>query len=105
MRFLFFILVFVFVIIFGCTVTTKKDKVVIYDTVSVFDTIPVLTCDAMFPDTFFIPCGHEGLIDTLSARLFRAEYKIERVKYYLNLAQNKSQEQFLKGWIKRSIWD
>jgi hypothetical protein len=43
-------------------------------------------------------------IDSLSSKLFLAEYKIQRVKYYLNIAiKNPSQTKFLKGWIKRAI--
>jgi transposase-like protein len=43
-------------------------------------------------------------IDSLSRKLFLAEYKIQRVKYYLNIAmKNPSQTKFLKGWIKRAI--
>ena len=40
----------------------------------------------------------------LKADLFLAKYKIEKVKYYLAICQkNKSQEIFLKGWIKRAV--
>jgi hypothetical protein len=43
-------------------------------------------------------------IDSLSRKLFLAEYKIQRVKYYLHIAiKNPSQTKFLKGWIKRAI--
>ncbi len=42
--------------------------------------------------------------DSLRSRLFVVNYKIERVRYYLNIAlQNPSQDKFLKGWVKRAI--
>jgi hypothetical protein len=42
--------------------------------------------------------------DSLTRKLFVAEYKLQRVKYYLNIAiKNPSQTKFLKGWIKRAI--
>jgi hypothetical protein len=43
-------------------------------------------------------------IDSLRTKLFIANYKLERVKYYLNITiKDPSQTKFLKGWIKRAI--
>lgn len=43
-------------------------------------------------------------IDSLRTKLFIAEYKLQRVKYYLNITlKDASQTKFLKGWIKRAI--
>jgi hypothetical protein len=42
--------------------------------------------------------------DSLSVQLFLANYKVEKVKFYLNLVQKKpSQAKFLKGWIIRAV--
>lgn len=42
--------------------------------------------------------------DSLKTRLFLAEYKIQRVKYYLHIAINKpSQRKFLTSWISRAV--
>lgn len=46
----------------------------------------------------------EKQIDSLKEKLFIATYKIERVKYYLNICiKNPTQDKFLKGWIKRAV--
>lgn len=40
----------------------------------------------------------------LKKKLFIANYKVEKVRYYLNIClKNNSQTKFLKGWIKRAI--
>lgn len=44
--------------------------------------------------------------DTLKTHLFVSNYKVERVRYYLNIClkdQTGSQDKFLKGWIRRAI--
>lgn len=43
-------------------------------------------------------------LDSLTDQLYAAKYKIERVRFYLNIClRNPSQDKFLKGWIKRAI--
>lgn len=40
----------------------------------------------------------------MSAECFVAQYKLERIKYYMNIAnKNPSQRQFLRGWINRVL--
>lgn len=42
--------------------------------------------------------------DSCKTKLFLSNYRVERVRYYLNIAiKNPSQDKFLKGWIKRAI--
>lgn len=42
--------------------------------------------------------------DSLRTRLFLVNYKVEKVKFYLNLCtKNSSQDKFLKGWIRRAV--
>jgi hypothetical protein len=42
--------------------------------------------------------------DSVNTALFKASYKVERVRYYLNIClRNPSQDKFLKGWIRRAI--
>lgn len=42
--------------------------------------------------------------DSLRSKLFLANYKVEKVRFYLNLTiKNPSQTKFLKGWVKRAI--
>lgn len=42
--------------------------------------------------------------DSLSAKLFVSNFKINKVKFYLNIClKNSSQDKFLKGWIRRAV--
>lgn len=82
----------IMVIFFACSNQTKYTPVA---QVHVIDTIPqnVYVCDSL-----------HRTIDSLKNRLFISEYKVQRVKYYLNITlRNPSQTKFLKGWIKRAV--
>jgi hypothetical protein len=42
--------------------------------------------------------------DSVRTSLYNSNFKIERVKYYLNIClKNPTQDKFLKGWIKRTV--
>jgi hypothetical protein len=42
--------------------------------------------------------------DSLKTELLLAQYKLNRVSFYLNICLKKpSQDKFLKGWIRRAI--
>lgn len=42
--------------------------------------------------------------DSLRTQLFLVNYKVEKIKFYLNLCtKNSSQDKFLKGWIRRAV--
>jgi hypothetical protein len=44
------------------------------------------------------------IIDSLKTKLFLAEYKVEKVKFYTKIVDRKpSQLKFYKGWIKRAV--
>jgi hypothetical protein len=46
----------------------------------------------------------DAIVDSLNKKLFVANLKLERVRYYLAIAQkNPSQTKFLKGWINRAL--
>lgn len=54
-------------------------------------------------DTLFIENKCED-VNHIKDELFIANYKLERVRYYLNIClRNKSQDKFLKGWIRRAL--
>lgn len=43
-------------------------------------------------------------IDSIRNMLHLYKFKIERVKYYLNIClKNPNQDKFLKGWIRRAV--
>ena len=49
-------------------------------------------------------CAHQKTIDSLRSKLFLANYRVERVRYYLKIAiRNPSQDKFLKSWISRAV--
>lgn len=58
-------------------------------------------------DTIYIPADtgrYITIINDLKDSLFVARYKIERVKYYVDIVDRKpSQIKYLKGWIKRAV--
>lgn len=42
--------------------------------------------------------------DSLSTNLFLANYKVEKVKFYLAIClRDKTQDKFLKGWVRRAV--
>jgi hypothetical protein len=42
--------------------------------------------------------------DSLKVKLFLANYKVEKVHFYIKICMNKpSQDKFLKGWVRRAI--
>lgn len=46
----------------------------------------------------------QGLLDTTKTQLFLSNYKVEKVRFYLNICdKNPTQVKFLRGWIKRGI--
>jgi hypothetical protein len=48
--------------------------------------------------------GCKHTIDSLKTALFLSEFKVTKVRKYLNIClHNPSQDKFLKGWIKRAI--
>lgn len=42
--------------------------------------------------------------DSIGRLLFLSNYKVEKVRYYLNITlRDRSQDKFLKGWVRRAI--
>jgi hypothetical protein len=85
-------------------IQAKTDTLTVRDTVNVIDTFYV---EYQTTDTVFVPKVDTikiGNCDSLKERLFVSDYKLQRVRYYLNIAiKNPSQTKFLKGWIRRAI--
>lgn len=110
MKYIVFIMIIIFV---SCkSVQTKTayevnnitDTLFVHDTINVVDTfyIEYKTTDTIYQvntDTVY-----KGNCDSLIEKLFVSEYKLQRVRYYLNIAiKSPSQTKFLKGWIIRVI--
>ena len=43
--------------------------------------------------------------DSINGDLFDANYKLERIRYYNNIAANGNNIKFLRGWINRVLND
>ncbi len=44
------------------------------------------------------------LNDTLNTKLFLSEFKVEKVKRYLEIVRrNRSQNKYLRGWVTRAV--
>ena len=67
------------------------------------DTI-VITNDIIVIDNRRID-SLNAIIDSLNAELFVANYKLERIKYYNDIAKKESNLKFLRGWINRVLND
>ena len=85
-------------------IQTKTDTLTLCDTINIIDTFYV---EYKTTDTFFIQKTDTlklGNCDSLKEKLFVSDYKLQRVRYYLNIAiKSPSQTKFLKGWIRRVI--
>lgn len=85
-------------------IQTKTDTLTVRDTINIIDTFYVeyKTTDTVFVQN--LDTIRLGNCDSLKERLFVSDYKLQRVRYYLNIAiKNPSQTKFLKGWIRRAI--
>jgi hypothetical protein len=80
-----------------------------YDSMRVSDSARIASLEAHIADLLsekkeVIHIRDKRVEDSLITALFIANYKVERVRYYLNIClKNPSQDKFLKGWIRRAI--
>lgn len=109
MRFIGYALVFVCIGLLSC----KMDGRELHTEKQEFSDLVHTRIDTVFVekiviDTFYIKTGNcdslKRVVSELNDKLFVSNYKIERVRYYLNIAiNNPSQDKFLKGWVRRAI--
>lgn len=63
--------------------------------------------DSLLKELSYARNGIDSVIainDTLAARLLHARLMIENARYYLRIAiKDKSQDKFLKGWMRRAL--
>lgn len=96
-KWLFALVVLVVFVMSACTKSPVEGEV----HVCTPDTI-VITNDIIVVDNYKID-SLTAVIDSLNAKLFVANYKIERIKYYNNIAKKESNLKFLRGWINRVL--
>ena len=95
--FIFFVcfvaLIFVGAIFSHCG--SSKEIIPINDTIYIRDTVTVK--EIVYIDTTY------HVIDSLKEELFVVKYKLERIKYYNDIAKNGNNIKFLRGWINRVL--
>lgn len=57
----------------------------------------------LYKDRLSIIQQYKDSIIVLNEELFIAKYKLERIKEYNRIAADKTQLQFLRGWINRTL--
>lgn len=73
-----------------------KERIV-YKTDTVYIDKPVVKIDTVY-------LKDKKEVDSLKTKLFIANFKISRVRYYLRIClRNPKQDRFLKGWINRAV--
>jgi hypothetical protein len=78
-------------------VQVKERIVVKTDTVYIYRPYEVIKIDTVY-------LKDQRETDSLKTKLFIANYKISRVRYYLRIClRNPKQDRFLKGWINRAV--
>lgn len=80
-------------------VKQAKNEVIIYKNylLSMQDSIN------LYKDRLNIIQQYKDSIVSLNEELFIAKYKLERIKEYNKIAADKTQLQFLRGWINRTL--
>lgn len=95
----------ILILLISCKLKTVSEPVapvVVKDTVYIPFNVP---CDTPKPIFIAASCdSFRRVNDSLYKALFNANYKIERVRYYLSITlRNPTQDKFLKGWVRRAI--
>ena len=100
--------IIVILVFFSCCTPHKasNEQINCKDTVRFYvtDTVEI---QKNVHDTIFVKANTDSLktvITDLNRKLFLANFKLERVKYYLKICQrNPSQVKFLVSWITRAL--
>lgn len=69
------------------------------------DTIYINQVDTVYKTDSVLIKELNDSINVLNEELFVANYKLERVKYYNNIAAKGNNIKFLRGWINRVLND
>lgn len=91
-------IVFATLVFFGSMGYVKtSDQQVVSDT-TIVEVIKIDSTMIYQRDSLKLVC------DSLKTQLFLNKYKVEKVKFYLNICmRDKTQDKFLKGWVRRAI--
>ena len=88
---------FIGLIVFGAIFShcSSPKETTIVDSIPIRNTITIR-------DTVYIDSTHQ-IVDSLEEELFVAKYKLERIKYYNDIAKKGNNIKYLRGWINRVI--
>lgn len=96
-KWLFVIVVLVVFVVSACTKFPVEEEVHVCTPDTIVITNDIIVVDNQRIDSFI------AVIDSLNAKLFVANYKLERIKYYNDVAKKESNLKFLRGWINRVL--
>lgn len=97
-------IIIIFLVFVACRQAPETIGYIKPDTVVVQDSIKIELLEGQISLLQEKNITHQILNDSLKTKLFISDYKLERVRYYLNIClRNPSQDKFLKGWIRRAI--
>ena len=93
--FICFCVLSVFVIVFSHCSSPNEMANPVNDTIYIRDTVTIR--ETVYVDTA------NSIVDSLQEELFVAKYKLERIRYYNNIAKNGNNIKFLRGWLNRVL--
>lgn len=85
----------VFVIVFSHCSGSNEIANPVNDTIYIRDTITI-------KETVYIDSTN-SMVDSLQEELFVAKYKLERIRYYNDIAKKGNNIKYLRGWINRVL--
>lgn len=89
-------------VIFFTAILTESNGKIRTNTITVMDTVYEYKTDTIeIPNIEIANLQHK--IDSLNEELFVANYKLERIKYYNQIAAKGNNLKYLRGWINRVL--
>ena len=101
--------IFLFISLFICScnkdyVNEPHEVIIIEkDTVVYKDTFELFVYKELVNSQHDSIIALNNKLDSVSSKLFISEYKLNRIKYYNDIAGNKNNIKYLRGWINRVI--
>jgi hypothetical protein len=88
-----------------CSYERRHENKPVIHMIPVHDTLCISVVDHAKVDSLrHVIAELHNTVDSLNTQNFIANYKVERVKYYLKIClRNPTQDKFLKGWINRAV--
>lgn len=97
------------ILLTSCTSETavQVKYIPVYDTIDVEDTQRIIALQRQLDLTrdslAYVKDSLAYVKDSLGEDLFVAKYKLERIRYYNDIAKNGNNIKFLRGWLNRVL--